>query len=59
MIDRIIESVNGRVNEDTEDWYQTKVSEMAHFLVRKIREDNAALKTIESVKCERLEVTVK
>jgi hypothetical protein len=59
MRDRIIESVNGRANKDAEDWYQTKVSEMACFLVRRIREDNAALKTIESVKCERLEVIVK
>ena len=32
MRDRIIESVNGRVNENAEDWYQTKVSEMAHFV---------------------------
>ena len=59
MIDRIIESVNGRVNKDAGDWYQTKVSEMAHFLVRRIREDSAVLKTIEFVKDKKLEVTVK
>ena len=59
MIDRIIESVNGMVNKDTKGWYQTKVTEMAHFLVRRIKEDNTALKTIESVKCKKMEVTVK
>ena len=59
MTDRIIESVNGMVNKDTKGWYQTRVTEMAHFLIKRIKEDNAALRTIESVKCEKMEVTVK
>ena len=59
MTDRIIESVNGMVNKDTKGWYQTRVTEMAHFLIKRIKEDNTALRTIESVKCERVEVIVK
>lgn len=59
MTERIIESIGRKINNDIQGWYQTKVNEMAHFIVRKIKEDTAALKRIESNKQEELEVLVK
>lgn len=59
MTERIIERISRKTNNDVLGWYQTKVSEMAHFIVRKIKEDTAALKIIESNKHEELEVSVK
>ena len=59
MTERIIESIGKKVNSDIKGWYQVKVSEMAHFIVRKIKEDTATLKKIESHKQEELEVLVK
>lgn len=59
MTERIIESIGKKVNSDIKGWYQAKVNEIAHFIVRKIKEDTAALKKIESHKQEELEVLVK
>ena len=59
MIERILERISRKTNKDVQGWYQTKVSEMAHFIVRKIKEDTGALKKIESHKQEELEVLVK
>ena len=59
MTERIIERIGRKINNDVLVWYQTKVSEMAHFIVKKIKEDTAALKRIESNKQEELEVLVK
>ena len=59
MTERIIEHIGKKVNSDIHGWYQAKVSEMAHFIVREIKEDTAALKKIESHKPEELEVLVK
>ena len=59
MIERITERISRKINKDVQGWYQTKVNEMAHFIVRKIKEDTAALKKIESHKQEELEVLVK
>jgi len=59
MTERIIEHIGKKINNDIQGWYQAKVNEMAHFIVRKIKEDTAALKKIESHKQEELEVLVK
>ncbi len=59
MTERIIERVSRKINKDVQEWYQVKVNEMAHFIVRKIKEDTAALNRIESNKHEELEVLVK
>ncbi len=59
MTERIIEHIGRKTNNDVLGWYQTKVSEMAHFIVRKIKEDTVALKKIESHKQEESEVLVK
>ncbi len=59
MTEIIIERIGRKINNDVLGWYQTKVNEMAHFIVKKIKEDTAALKRIESNKQEELEVLVK
>ena len=59
MTERIIESIGKKVNSDIKGWYQARVNEIAHFIVRKIKEDTAALKKIEYHKQEELEVLVK
>jgi hypothetical protein len=59
MTERIIERIGRKINNDVLGWYQAKVNEMAHFIVKKIKEDTAALKRIESNKHEELEVSVK
>jgi len=59
MTERIIEWISRKTNKDVQGWYQAKVNEMAHFIVKKIKEDTAALKRIESNKQEELEVLVK
>lgn len=59
MTERIVERIGRKINKDIQEWYQAKVGEMAHFIVRKIKEDTAALKKIESHKQEELEVLVK
>ena len=59
MTEQIIERIGRKINKDVQGWYQTKVNEIAHFIVRKIKEDTVALKKIESHKQEELEVLVK
>jgi hypothetical protein len=59
MTERIIERISRKINKDVQGWYQATVNEMAHFIVKKIKEDTAALKKIESHKQEELEVLVK
>ena len=59
MTERIIERIGKEINKDAQEWYQVKVSEMTHFIVKKIKEDTAALKKIESNKYKELEVSLK
>ncbi len=59
MIERIIEHIGKEINNDIQGWYQAKVNEIAYFIVRKIKEDTAALKKIESNKYKELEVSIK
>ena len=32
MTERIIERIGKKINKDVQEWYQTKVSEMTHFI---------------------------
>ena len=59
MTEKIIELIGSKINKDVQGWYQAKMSEMAHFIVKKIKEDTAALKKIESHTPEELEVSIK
>lgn len=59
MTERIIERIGKEINKDVQEWYQAKVNEMTHFIVKKIKEDTAALKKIESNKYKELEVSLK
>ena len=59
MTERIVERISRRKNDDILGWYQTKVNAMAHFLIRRIKEDTSALKVIESKEYEELEVAIK
>jgi hypothetical protein len=59
MTERIVERIGKRVNPNTQFWNQAKVKEIAHFLVRKIKEDTFALEKIESNEYKKLEVLVK
>lgn len=59
MTETIVERISRKINKDVQGWYQAKVNEMAHFIVKKIKEDTAALRKIESNKEEGLEVLVK
>jgi len=59
MTERIIERVAKRTNGDIQKWYQAKVTEMAHFLVKRVKEDAATLKKVRSNECKALEVMTK
>lgn len=56
MMVRITERVGKKINVDRRGWYQTKVNEIAHFFVQRIKEDVVAVEKIESNKYEELEV---
>ena len=37
MTERITERIGRKINNDIQVWYQDKVNEMAHFIVRNLR----------------------
>ena len=59
MTERIVERIGRRVNTNVQPWYRAKVNELAHFLVKRIKEDIGILEKIESNECEKAEVLVK
>lgn len=44
LSENIIEVAGKKVNKDSQGWFQTKVDEIAQFLVRKLKEENEAMK---------------
>lgn len=57
--ENVIEVAGRKINKDFHGWYQTKVDEIARFLVRKLKEENEAMKDSKIWADEEVEVMVR